>query len=120
MNLLGDGDSWLTARRHESMSKAVTYSRGAQQVTVNATVGRSIEEELNQESGQVVETETRDFLFRAEDLVLGGATVTPLPGDKITEGAYVYRVYAAGTDPPFRYADQERTTIRVRTKQVGS
>ncbi len=119
MNLLGDGDSWLTAKRHESMSKAVTYSRGAQQVTVNATVGRTIEQQVAEDSGVVLETRSRDFLIRSADLVLGGVTVTPMPGDLITEDGYSFEVLPAGIDPPWRYSDVERTTIRVRTKQTG-
>ena len=51
------------------MTKEVTYTRGAQEVDLNATVGRSIEQQRDQESGQVFEFETRDFLIRSADLI---------------------------------------------------
>lgn len=120
MDLLGDGARWLTSQRHAAMTKEVTYTRGAQEVDLNATVGRSIEQQQDQESGQVFEFETRDFLIRSADLILGSVTVTPLPGDTITEDGIEHRVLPNGTEPSWRYADQERTTIRVRTKKVGS
>ena len=121
-DLLQTASDWLEAQRHEHASHAVTYHRGGEQVTVNATVGETrwdVEKEHGVETWQ-----SRDFLIRAEDLVLAGGPAEPAAGDRIKETidgqVLVFEVMAPGDEPPWRYSDQWRKTLRVHTKLVDT
>jgi len=67
--------------------------------------------------------ESRDYLVRASDLILAGAVTLPKPGDLILESdgiaTYTYEVMAPGDEPPWRYSDMNRATLRIHTKQVA-
>jgi mono/diheme cytochrome c family protein len=69
-------------------------------------------------------TESRDYLVSAEDLVLGGVVERPKAGDRIreTEGEQllIYEVMAPGGEPPWRWSDRHRRTLRIHTKYVGT
>ena len=69
-DLLQTGSDWLEGQRHEHLSHAVTYHRGAESVALNVTVGQTTFE-VEREFG-VEKVESRDFLFRDADLVLAG------------------------------------------------
>lgn len=130
-DLLKDGAVFLESMRHKHMSQEVTYVRGADSVALNATIGEAVFEQEN-EFGVVKRIETRDFLVRTQDLVIGGSRITPAVGDKIKEAhafqvgssaivgaTLVYEVLSLAGQSPWRYSDQERQTIRVHTKYVG-
>lgn len=121
-NLLQIGGTWLAAQRAAKMSHAVTYARGVASVTVNATVGRTAWD-VTRDDGSVLQDESRDYLITTADLVLSGSLTKPAAGDVITEtlaGESVeYTVMAPGTERPWRYADAQRLTLRVHTKQTG-
>ncbi|GJQ27312.1 MAG: hypothetical protein HBSAPP02_23440 [Phycisphaerae bacterium] len=99
----------------------VTYQRGNQSVELAATIGRT-EFEQADHFGVIHRTQSRDFLVRAADLVLGGEPALPVAGDRIREGdgekTFVYEVMAPGGEPPFRYSDPYRRTLRIHTKHV--
>lgn len=120
-DLLEQGATWLDDQRHQHMTQTVTYTRGADSVAIAATVGRT-EFEQADEFGVIHRIESRDYLVRASDLVLGGGQALPQAGDQIreTDGAtsYVYEVMAPGSEPAFRYSDPYRKTLRVHTKHV--
>lgn len=122
-DLLAQGSVWLEDQRHKQLTRTVTYQRGADMVELAATVGRTVFEQADQFGG-VHRTEARDYLIRAVDLVLGGDPVLPVSGDRIIEQAgvrrVVYEVMAEGGDPPFRYSDADRQTLRVHTKYVAT
>jgi len=124
-DLLQKGSAFLEGQRHKHMTRPVTYLRGSDSVELDATVGRTVFEQADQ-FGVIQRTETRDYLVRAQDLVLGGEVTTPKVGDHVREpsgtGALLYEVMApsgGGGEPPFRFSDPERKTLRIHTKFIG-
>ncbi len=121
-DLLQTGSDWLEGQRHEHLSHTVTYCRGGESVELNATVGQTTFE-IEREFG-IEKVESRDFLIRTADLVLGGQVAEPQRGDRIKEtvGAAVpvFEVMAPGDEPPWRYSDPGRKTLRIHTKQVAT
>ncbi len=122
-DLLEQGATWLDEQRHAHLTRTVTYERGADSVQVQATIGRTVFEQAD-EYGAIHRIESRDFLVRAADLVLGGTQTLPQAGDRIreTDGGvtHVYEVMAPGTEPPWRYSDAYRRVLRVHTKHVAT
>jgi len=122
-DLLAQGAAWLEAQRHAHCTSAVAYVRGEASVDLLATIGRTIFEQSDA-YGIVERTEARDFLVRAEDLVLDGAVALPERGDRVREtvGAQVlvYEVMAPGNEPHYRYSDAYRWTLRIHTKHVDT
>ncbi len=122
-DLLAQGLSWLEDQRHQHLTRMVTYQRGSGEVELAATVGRTVFEQ-DDHAGGLTRIESRDFLIRAADLVLAAETTLPQPGDRIIEtdsiATYTYEVMAPGTEPPWRYSDVNRSTLRIHTKQVAT
>lgn len=122
-DLLKQGSDWLEGRRRAYAAGAVTYCRGEQSVIVQATVGTTTFE-VETGYGAVERTESRDFLITAADLVLGDAEVLPVRGDQVKEligsATVIYEVMAPGDEPPWRYSDPWRKTLRVHTKFVDT
>ena len=122
-DLLEQGTAWLDDQRHKHMTRTVVYERGSDSVELSATIGRT-EFEQADEYGTVHRIEARDYLVRAEDLVLAGQQTLPQAGDRIREidGAqtFIYEVMAPGTEPPWRYSDANRRTLRIHTKHVAT
>lgn len=122
-DLLEAGMAWLADQRHRHLSRPVVYQRGADTVTVNATIGRTVFEQAD-EYGGIRRIESRDFLVRTVDLALAGGAILPKAGDRIREAqdgqTFVYEVMAPGNEPPFRYSDLYRRTLRIHTKHVAT
>ena len=132
-DLLEQGSMFLEDQRHRHMTRTVTYLRGAESVDLQATIGRTVFEEAD-DFGVVHRTETRDYLIRTQDLVLGGQPALPTAGDRIRDmdaggggggGAILlYEVMApggaGGGEPPYRFSDPHRRTLRVHTKFIGT
>ncbi len=122
-DLLSQGLSWLEDQRHQHLTRLVTYQRGVDQVELSATIGRTVFEQ-DDHAGGLTRIESRDFLIRAIDLVLASEVALPQPGDRIVEtdsiATYTYEVMAPGAEPPWRYSDVNRTTLRIHTKHVGT
>ena len=121
-NLLEQGAAWLDEQRTRHLSRTVTYVRAGDSVDLAATIGRTAFEQAD-EYGVIHRTESRDFLVRAADLVLAGQAELPRAGDRIRETAgtqiFVYEVMAPGGEPPWRYSDPYRRTLRIHTKFIG-
>ncbi|MBP7747009.1 MAG: hypothetical protein KA383_12840 [Phycisphaerae bacterium] len=121
-DLLEQGAAWLEDQRTRHMSRTVAYLRGGDSADLPATIGRT-EFEQADEYGVIHRTESRDFLVSAAQLVLGGKVVLPQAGDRIreTDGEqiFLYEVMAPGGEPPWRYSDPYRRTLRVHTKFIG-
>jgi hypothetical protein len=129
-DLLEQASAWLDWMRQRHMTRPVTYCRGDQSVEVQATLGRTVFETADA-YGVVEQSESRDFLILASDLVLGGAVTLPERGDRIREAqdgpstgsgqvkTFVYEVMAPGKEPHFRFSDVYRRTLRIHTKQVA-
>lgn len=122
-DMLNTGLKWLEDQRHTHLTREITYQRGAQSVMLLATIGRTDFEQLD-EFGVLHRAQARDFLVRTADLVLGGTTKLPRAGDRIreTDGVvtYVHEVMAPGGQPPWRYSDAFRRTLRIHTKLVST
>lgn len=122
-DLLNTGLKWLEEQRHEHLTREVTYERGAESVTLLATVGRTEFEQLD-EFGVVHRAQARDFLVRAQDLVINAATALPQAGDRIRETdsgvAYVHEVMSPAGQPPWAYSDAFRRTLRIHTKLIST
>lgn len=122
-DVLAQGLAWLDDQRHQHMTRTVTYVRGTDAVELQATIGRTEFEQVD-EHGIVHKLESRDCLIRTSDLVLAGAATLPKSGDRIREPdgdqTFVYEVMAPGDEPPFRYSDPYRKTLRIHTKHVAT
>ena len=120
---LAQGAAWLEAQRHKHMTRDVFYQRGTKSLGLPATVGRT-EFAYADDYGVVHRLESRDFLVRTEDLVLSGVSILPRAGDQIIESGtgktFRYEVMSPGGEPPYRYSDPERLTLRIHTKLVGA
>lgn len=120
-DLLAKAAEWLTGQRHRHMTRTVAYQRGDDEVQLSATIGQTTFEQVDDHG--VTRIQSRDFLVRSVDLVLGSVAVFPLAGDRIveTDGSrtYTYEVMAPGGEPPYRYGDQFRNTLRIHTKLVS-
>jgi hypothetical protein len=120
-DLLEQAAGWLDGMRVAHLSRPVQYCRGGDVVHVAATVGKTVFE-IDDGYGAVERFESRDFLIRTADLVLGDAQTLPQPGDRIKETAgaklVVYEVMAPGKEPCWRWSDPYRGTLRVHSKQV--
>ena len=116
-DLLEKASSWLADQRRRHLSQMVVYSRGGQSIEIAAALG-STTFEVSDEYGVIEKWESRDFLIAAADLMLGGVTVTPQRGDRVTAGVKVYEVLAPGKEHVYRPADPYRVTLRIHTKKV--
>ena len=124
--MLQNGSQWLEGQRHEQLSHEVTYRRGDQSVVLNETDGRT-EFEQQTDYGIALQSEARDYLIRAGDLILteGAAEpVLPRAGDRIDEihgdMLHTYEVMAPGNEPVYRWSDPDHLTLRIHTKWIGA
>ena len=122
-DLLRAGQEWLANQLKAHASCTVTYLRGASQVSVSATIGRTLMKLDDGYGGVRMEWTDRDFLIQPADLVLVGSQVLPERGDTIREAqagkVYIYEVMAPGNEPHWRWSDTYRTLFRIHTKQIG-
>lgn len=101
----------------------VTYQRGADSVPITATPGGTLYEAENG-TGVATWGRTKDYIFAAADLVVGGTQVTPERGDLIKETingrVHVWTATGGSTEQFWRYSDSAQTTIRmsVRLKEI--
>lgn len=125
VDLLRQGSDWLEDKRKAFAASAVTYWRGGTSVEVRASIGTTTFD-VETTAGAVETIESRDFLILAADLILGGSEVLPERGDLIKEllvaggATLVYEVLAPGGEPPWRYSDPYRKTLRIHTKHVAT
>ncbi len=122
-DLLETAAQWLAEKLKAHASRPVVYRRGADEVTVEAIVGRTLLKLDDGYGGVRMEWTDRDFLIAAEDLILGGQRTLPQRGDQIREPQdgkiVVYEVLAPGSEPEWRWSDPHRKLLRIHTKQVG-
>jgi len=120
-DLLQQGVDWLDGQRVAHLSRSVTYQRGGESVEIAATLGAT-SLEVSDEAGATVRTRAADFIVSAGSLVLGGAAVMPLAGDRILVPSggktLVFEVLALPGGEHFRPADPTGTALRIHAKQV--
>jgi hypothetical protein len=122
MNLLEWGQSWLNNQLQQFASREVVYQREASTLAVQATVGRTLLKLDDGYGGVLLQWTDRDFLIRAEDLVIAGETILPQRGDRVHEVqsgvTYTYEVLAPGKEPVWKWSDLYRSLLRIHTKQI--
>ena len=121
-DLLETGATWLAGQLKAHASRDVTYRRGAQQVVLKATAGRT-EAEATDDEGGVLRIESRDFIVQAADLVLGGTRTLPELGDliELTDSQGVvhrYELMTLGVEGHWRWSDPYHTLLRIHTKEI--
>ena len=121
-NVLERGSQWLSEQIDHYAASSVLYRRGSLTVPVQAGKGRTTFE-LNDTSGILVETESRDFLISAGNLLLDDMPILPEVGDRIIETIgsklHAYEVNKFGAEQPYRFCDPYRHKLRIHTKYVG-
>ncbi|HPD48513.1 MAG: hypothetical protein ACOYIG_08950 [Acetivibrionales bacterium] len=122
-DLLQAGSDWLQAKRKAFMAQPVIYSRGAEQITVNATLGRT-RCEVEDEYGLRVKAEVMDFLIGTDELTLSGGPALPRTGDQIrierNAATEVFEVMALGGIGHWQYSDPYGRTFRIHTRQINT
>ena len=125
-DLLEQGAQWLNDQQREHTSRTVIYQRGELSVEVPATIGRTVHDVENT-YGIIEKVETRDFIIRAQDLVLDGGPISPQRGDRVTEAVggttLVYEVMSPGTSTGsshYRFTDPYRLAFRIHTKHIAT
>ncbi len=108
-DLLGAGLDWLDRQRERLLTRPVRYRRGAQEVAVPATVGRTVFR-LDTGPGVTERIEARDYLIAATHLAGFGL---PLRGQR-----HLYEVLAPGREPHWRWSDPNRRCYRIHTKHL--
>lgn len=97
----------------------ITIGRAGQDpIEVLAVPGRSMHESQT-ETGQVLQTQARDYHILAADYDFGAGPVLPERFDTATEGGVTYTVLSLGGDAQFRYMDQGRAILRVHYKETA-
>ena len=125
-DLLDRGAAFLDAQRHQHLSRPVLYRRGTDEKEVQATIGKTEFEQVDDVGGAglIHRVESRDFLVRTADLNLGAGPSLPRAGDQVREtvgtSVFVYEVNAPGGQPPFRYSDPYRRVLRIHTKHIAT
>ena len=125
-DLLDHGAAFLDAQRHQHLSRPVLYRRGTDEKEVQATIGKTEFEQVDDVGGAglIHRVESRDFLARTVDLDLGAGPILPRAGDQVREtvgtSVFVYEVNAPGGQPPWRYSDPYRRVLRIHTKHIGT
>ena len=121
VDLLQAGSDWLQAKRKACMARPVTYTRGAEQITVDATLGRT-RYEVEDGYGLRVTAGVMDFLIGTDELILSGAPALPEPGDQIrverNSAIEVFEVMALSGIGHWQYSDPYGRTLRIHTRQV--
>lgn len=122
-DLTATGLEWLAGQADRHLGRTVTYRRGADEVSVTASVGRTEFDSIG-DDGIVVQSESRDYRIAAEDLVLGGFTVLPQRRDRIIETVGGKTITCEvmsliGGEEPWRYHDRERGILRIHTRIVS-
>ncbi len=122
-DMLQSGQEWLADQLKQHASRPVVYQRGIEQVTAQATIGRTLLKLDNGYGGVRMEWTDRDFLIQTADLILGAALVTPQRGDRIREtvgaNTSIFEVMAYGGEPPWRFSDPFGKLLRIHSKFIG-
>lgn len=118
-DLIQEGTNWLVGQLQNHVSQSVVYSRGSDSVTLNATIGKTDRETFD-DHGFGVKSQVRDFLLKAEELILNNQKVIPRRGDRITQTlgtqSHVYEVVETGGDKHYRPSDPYGVMYRIHTQ----
>ena len=119
MDMLKTGSDFMTEKIKAFASTAITYHRGADTVSLLATLGKSRFDEVGA-SGVLVSFFTNDFIIPTADLKISGVEILPERGDYITcDGLKFYVTSGEGKDSLYRYQDGYMTRLRIHTSGEG-
>lgn len=125
-SLLQRGAEWLAGKLKDTAiaGESITYTRGGDSVTLTATPGKSLLRVMDSSGNSVVEWTDADWLISAADLILAGSTTLPERGDIITRTkggtVYTYEVRPVESEGAWRWSDENRTIMRVHTKEIAT
>ena len=97
----------------------VTYRQGGVAISISATPGRSIVM-YEGDDGMRIKIEMRNYLIQVNELVIGGAKITPNEGDTITddnEGSTITYVVASDGGMSWRWSSRYHKQYRVIVKE---
>lgn len=120
-DLLQQGAEWLDQQREAHLSQPAVYQRGSESVEIVVTPG-STSVDVTDDTGATVQSPQTDFIVSANALALGGTSVTPQVGDRISLSSggktRVYEVLALPDGKHFRRCDGSGRMLRIHAKQV--
>lgn len=121
-DLISEGMSWLSDQLKTQAATAITYRRGAWEVTLQATLGTQLLRVSDDFGASRVQWTDRDFIINADDLKLQGVKTEPERGDEIlmtVDGELLtFKVAAPNLEAVFRYSDSHRKRIRIHTNFI--
>lgn len=120
-DLIQEGTSWLADKMKSHAGQSVTYRRPspAGTVTVTATIGETVVQQQGYDGVYMQRVESKDFLIKAEDLILNGSVSLPADGDQIEHGGVTYQVTPiVDGEPAWRWSNGYRTVLRIHTQQI--
>ena len=110
-DMIAIGETWFRSQRREHLATEVSYQPTvgpARTVLATVVVGRW---ESVDAAGQIMRTETRDFLVDTTDLAQD-----PKRGDKLVYGGATYEVtIPPGAEHHWRWSDRNQTLRRIHT-----
>lgn len=127
-DILRQGIEWAGGMLLTHAASPITYSRGAQQVAISASIGKT-PAVVSGDIGAEVIMGSRDYIVRAADLVLDSVTVEPEENDRITDGTETYEVHSPGhlgtgaiddREPCYRGMGSSSLFLRIHTKRVSA
>jgi len=124
MGLLARGQAMLTRSLKDTAGQTITYTRGAESVTLTAWPGETLFALSAPTGAARVAWGDADWLIEAADLVIGGQAIKPLKGDRVSATingeACAFEVATPTGETPWRWSDHMgRTRIRAHTKRVA-
>ena len=112
-DMLQAGSAWLSGQQRSYCSTPVEYRRGVDSHTVEAVLGQTNYDVVDEYGGRVG-AQVADFLVRAEAFPFD----TPQPGDQIVYDGVVYEVMDLAGQGHWRWSDPDRTMLRIHTREV--
>lgn len=120
MGFLSDAASWLADQLYDHASESVTYARGSDSATITAVIGGRRRREQDQPTGRVVLVgEPMEFQFKPATIIVGGSTITPARGDRITWSSKVFEIKPHEGDDVQGPSDPFGNLITVKTVRVS-
>lgn len=123
-DLLKSGLAWLTGQLKANASQTVTYARGMDSVSVQATFGQKLLKIDDGFGGIRIEWTDMDFCIPAADLTFGSGLVIPERGDlvhvHIGADTETFEVFPFGNEPPWRWSDPHQSMLRIHCKHIGT
>lgn len=126
-DLLRRGANMLKRTMQAGVSRTITYRRAATEITLTATVGSKLLKVADDYGGARIIKTDRDYIFAADQLVIGSSQVEPQAGDQIDDSADadgVERTFEvrppAPNEPCWQWLDHHRVQLRVHCVEVDS